>query len=135
MSAFPSFWRKMDALVASRRVIISQAAVDELAKKSDETHDWVVSKKEMICGIDMDVQVVVREILANPNSARLVDTKKGRSGADPFVIALAEIVGATVITNEALTGGKSPRIPDVCGQRGVQCGDLLHLIRGEGWVF
>lgn len=65
---------------------------------------------------------------------RLVDTVKGRSGADPFVIALAasgEPVMA-VVTEE--TPGKQ-RIPDVCASERIPCMGLADLIERENWSF
>jgi hypothetical protein len=46
---------------------------------------------------------------------KLVDTRKNRSGADPFVIALAKVEGCNVITGEKPTNRlERPHIPDVC---------------------
>ena len=67
---------------------------------------------------------------------RLIDTRRGRSGADPFVIALAKVRGSAVITGETPSGSlKRPKIPDVCRAIGVEPIGLLDLIRREGWVF
>ena len=134
---FPSFWDKLDNLIEQERAIIPIAAFDELEKKTDEVHEWVKSRDKMIVAIDTKVQEIVREILADKKCRRLVDTKKGRSGADPFVIALAEVTDSIVVTQEIPVGiqAKSPRIPDVCKERGVQWMDLLDLIQTEKWVF
>jgi hypothetical protein len=63
-------------------------------------------KRHCSLEIDDDVQEIVKEILRD--HPRLVDTVKGRSGADPFVIALAETTKPpfmVVLTEE--TQGKS----------------------------
>ncbi len=63
--------------------------------------------------------------------------RKGRSGADPFVIALAEQHDAIVVTQETPAGlnARSPKIPDVCNERDVAWINLLGLIQREKWVF
>jgi hypothetical protein len=67
---------------------------------------------------------------------RLVDTRRGRMGADPFVIAVAKLNNCTVVTNEALTNNiKKPNIPDVCAALNVRCLNILQMIQAEGWVF
>ena len=134
---FPSFWNKLDELATNEQAIISLAAVDELEKKTDDVYEWVKSRPEMIVGIDIEIQKLVREILDDDRRKRLVDTKKGRSGADPFVIALAELHDAIVVTQEIPAGhdSKSPKIPDICNERAVPWLDLLGLIQQEKWVF
>jgi hypothetical protein len=59
----------------------------------------------------------VTEIMAN--WGKLVDVRKDRSRADPFVIATAKVVGATVVTDEKHGTEKDPRIPFVCDRLGV----------------
>jgi hypothetical protein len=66
-----------------------------------------------------------------------VDTKKGKSGADPMVIALALSKNPPfpVITEESFGSEQSPRIPDVCNQRGLHCINVLQLLRDQRWTF
>jgi len=47
---------------------------------------------------------------------RLVDVRRNRSGADPFVNAPASLHGLTVVTDErpARSTQHPPQIPDVC---------------------
>jgi hypothetical protein len=65
---------------------------------------------------------------------RLVDTVKGRSGSDPFVIALAASTNPamTVVTEEFV--GKV-RIPDVCNAEKIKYCGLADLIEEENWKF
>jgi Domain of unknown function (DUF4411) len=58
---------------------------------------------------------------------RLVDTSKGRSGADPFVIALAAAANPimTVVTEEH--PGKT-KIPDVCKKEGIKFCNRRYLL-------
>ena len=67
---------------------------------------------------------------------RLLDTRKNRSGADPFVIALAVVERCAVLTEEGQSGTLAkPNIPDVCADMGIRCIDMVGLIREQRWVF
>lgn len=65
---------------------------------------------------------------------RLVDTVKGRSGADPFVIALALTTTPTMIVVTEETPGKS-KIPDVCSAKQIEYCGLADMIEKEEWTF
>jgi hypothetical protein len=64
----------------------------------------------------------------------LVDLKKGRGQADPFVVALARVRGATVVTEEHAKP-TAPKIPDACRRFGIRCINLLEFIREMRWKF
>ena len=65
----------------------------------------------------------------------LVDSKKGRSGGDPFVIAVARVKNLTVITGENATGNIAiPRIPDVCDDLGIRWLRMLDFFREQKWT-
>lgn len=86
----------------------------------------------MFIPIDGQIQQVVRNILSR--YPRLVDTRRNRSGADPFVIALASIEGCTVVTNEGPSNNPAkPHIPDVCQALQVPCIHLVQMARQQRW--
>ncbi len=68
---------------------------------------------------------------------RLVDTVKGKSGADPMVIALAlsRNPGLTVITEENGGSVAKPKIPFVCNEENLRNINVLQLIRDQKWTF
>lgn len=131
---FPSFWDRFDDLLNDGATLVSVQVHVELAEQDDGAAAWLATHPDCLSEIDEEVFERAREIsAAYPGWA---DRK--RNGADPFVIALAELRGLRVITGERLTGAINPRkvrIPDVCQQRGIECGSLLDLIRAEGWSF
>jgi hypothetical protein len=65
---------------------------------------------------------------------RLVDTAKGRSGADPFVIALAATSNPCMVVVTEESPGKT-RIPDVCLAGNIQYCGLADMIEREEWTF
>jgi hypothetical protein len=73
------------------------------------------------------IQMRVAELLAK--FPRLVDTLRGRSQADPFVIATAMECRAVVVTGEVTGTAEKPRIPFVCIAEGIRCISFLEMIR------
>jgi hypothetical protein len=81
-----------------------------------------------------EVQDAVSEVLTR--FPKLVDTRKSRSAADPFVIALAKVASCTVVSGEGPSGSAlRPHIPDVCKAFQIPCIQVVDLIRVEGWTF
>lgn len=131
---FPALWSNLEALIAEGRLIATEEVLFELEKKDDELYEWAHTRRQMFVPMDNQIQVAVASILQNYE--RLVDTSKNRSTCDPFVIALAQVGSCIVVTGEKASGTLNrPRIPDVCGELGIESINLLHLIRKEGWIF
>ncbi len=65
----------------------------------------------------------------------LMKATKNRNGGDPFVIATAQVLGLTVVTEERGGSLSKPKIPSVCQALGVRCIDVLAFIREQGWSF
>ena len=131
---FPGLWLHLEALIQSGDLRASEEVKHELEKKDDDALAWAVEQDHFFVQMDDHIQDAVSAILHD--HPRLIDTRRGRSGADPFVIALAKVRGCTVITGEGASDSLNrPKIPDVCRAIGVESMRLLDLIRREGWVF
>ena len=134
IDVFPSFWDMMDSLIGRGDLVAIDEVLVELEKKDDEVLQWVRRRNELIVPISDSIQYAVRQVLRE--HPRLVDTRRNRSGADPFVIALAMVEGLTVVTDEQPTGSADrPKIPDVCNHLGVHWVGIIDLIRAEGRRF
>lgn len=133
---FGSLWSALDRLIDEGRLLASIEVFHELRKKDDDVFAWAKDRKQAFFReIDDKVQgEVVRIMQAYP---KLVDTGKGKSGGDPFVIAqaLASTPRLIVITQEFGGSADKPKIPFVCDQEGVRYINLLTLIEEEDWSF
>jgi hypothetical protein len=124
---FPSLWLKIEECVERGDMISSEEVYVELAKKDDDLLDWMKKRKAMLIPAEERIQRRMLSILeAHP---RLVDTLKGRSQADPFVIATAIESQSVVVTGESFGNATRPRIPFVCEAMGVRCIGFLQMIR------
>jgi hypothetical protein len=131
---FPKFWDRIDGLIEEKRLVSPVEVFLETKKRSDELHVWLKERKsDLFRELDDAVQTQAANVLAR--FPRLVGDKKLNTSADPFVIALALVEGAPVVTEEKRTGSnRRPHIPDVCDAFGVECKNLLDMIRSEKWV-
>ncbi len=131
---FPGLWTELDRLAANGGIIAPDEVLRELGKKDDELHGWSKARAAMFIAPDAAQQQLVRDTLSR--FPRLVDTRKGRSGADPFVIALAKARSAVVVTGEKNEGTlDKPRIPTVCEALDVEYMNMLQFIRRNRWTF
>jgi Domain of unknown function (DUF4411) len=132
IDVFPSIWERLDGATKGGILFASDEVLRELEKKDDEAHKWMKARAQMIVPLDGEIEAEVIDLMSR--FPRLVDTKKGRSGGDPFVIAVARVRGLSVITGESATGKlDAPRIPDVCKDLGIPCIRMLDFFREQRW--
>lgn len=132
--SFPAILDKVDELITENRLILSEEVWEEVQAKDEAAKSWCEPRKEaLIVPTDAAVTIEVRSILETHN--RLVMTLKNRNRADPFVIAVARLKSAVVVTGEIGGTEARPKIPYVCDQMGIPCISFLELIRREGWRF
>jgi hypothetical protein len=130
IDVFPTFWRTLEAWIVDGRVIAPEEVLREIERKDDELYAWAKEWKCMFRPPVEEVQEELREILAS--HLRLLDTKRGRHEADPWVIAQAKVAKATVVTEELASTEeepKSPKIPDMCRRFGIPWVQTLDLLR------
>ena len=133
---FPTLWNNIEKLIQGRRLKMSQMVFEETMKDPD-IKLWCNQnqfRQFLYEEIDLSVQEKVREILAE--FPRLVDSRSGKSGADPWCIAYALITdNSIVVTEENLTDSvKRPKIPDVCKYFDIGCIKMVDLIKTENWI-
>lgn len=133
VDVFPTIWQQMDVAARNGTLVASDEVLRELERKEDGAHAWVKDRPQMLVALDSEIEEQVRYIMQR--YPRLVDTKKGRSVCDPFVIAVARVRRLTVITAENATGKlEVPRIPDVCGDLGIPWIRMLDFFREQRWT-
>jgi len=124
---FPSLWQNLEDSVSGCDIIASEEVYVEVQRKDDDLHEWMKQRKFMLIPANESIQRRVGDVLRT--YPRLVDTLRGRSQADPFVIATAVETGSVVVTGESVGTATRPRIPFVCQQLGIRCITFLDMIR------
>ena len=132
----PSLWEEIDALIAAERLIAPVEVKLELRRGGDDLYSWVEERESIFVSPTTDIQAGVEEIVNDFPEFVPEHTHDG-IWADPYIISVARVESATVVTGErpAGVGARKPKIPNVCGRYGVPCISLLDLIRAEGWTF
>lgn len=131
---FPSVWARIENLIDDGGLKASPMVLTELERQDDDLHQWAAARTKLFIDLDDPQQQEVREILARHRG--LVQPGEDRVNADPFVIALAHCCGLAVVSEERRSGNpNTPKIPNVCAERGVRCVNLLGLMGDLGWTF
>lgn len=129
---FPGLWKQFEKLIDDGRLVSPDEVRYEIIKKSEGLDVWVKQHRNMFVAVDTDMQLTVRNILAE--FPLLTKNLPGRNSADPFVITLARMKNYTVVTEEGLGSINRPRIPFVCEHYKIKCINILGLIKQEDWI-
>ena len=130
----PTFWDKLDVLISNHELRASEEVLVDLSKKDDAVYEWARLRPDMFVPLYEEIQLAVKAMMKR--FPHIIDSRKNRSGSDPWVIALAQVEHLTVITFEGRTNNlEKPRIPDVCDEFKIKCIDMHDLIREQCWTF
>lgn len=135
---FPGVQHRVEGLVSAGRLVAAALVRDEIhAVGPLSLQGWLKANSGIV--------VPIAEILAEARAIQgrfvgLLDPKAEFEEADAYVIALARLRGAVVVTQETTAAEKrNPKrthyIPDVCREMGIGCIGFLGLLRREGWTF
>ncbi len=132
LDVFPSVWAKVGNMADAGILISIEDVYEELQIQDDEVSEWAKQHSDMFLPLDGIVQIKALQILSTHRD--LVDLKKRKSGADPFVIATALVYSCILVTEEEPS--RSPnklKIPDTCKDYNIQCIQLLEMLRLENF--
>lgn len=120
----PDYWNILNDLGTKGKIFLPKSVCEEITRTEDDLADWLRKSKIPVKEIDEAVTRCLQAIYAkDPMHQNLVDNTKGRSLADPWVVAHAINEKATVVTKEEkITALNSNRIkiPNVCENMGVR---------------
>ena len=145
-NTFPTLWEKLEELIRDKRLISSIKVLVELSARTDDIYVWAKKHKQMFKRQNSKRHIdIIKEILRKHPT--LVDEKKEREDADPFLVALAltqKRIGPedlfrksewVVITQEKPSRGSRVKIPDVCKYYGIKCTSIVEFLKMEQWKF
>ncbi|MBN9382136.1 MAG: DUF4411 family protein [Chitinophagaceae bacterium] len=134
----PEYWQLLERLGHAERIFIPKAVEDEINHTEDKLAEWLKSSGIPVYPIEESVTQCISKIFdSDPTHQLLVDNIKGRSLADPWVIAHAIDQRACVVTKEKKQIARTDRIriPNVCEKMDVRCIDDFQFIDEIGIRF
>jgi len=139
---FVTVWKDIEDLVQREILISTEEVLEELKKKEDVISTWAKNNKSMFKTLTQEQLIEVKNILnIFPN---LIDVNRETPQADPFIIALAlyeepqkKIIQTQkiIITNEKISSGKRPKIPNICTYFNIKCVNLFDFFREMAWKY
>lgn len=138
----PGFWDWLDRAFASKDIASISLVCDELISGNDELSGWAKERKSNDWFLEVEdsaTQTKFSDISNHVNSAQYKQEAKALflSGADPWLIAKASILNATIVTHEKPNPhirAKVP-IPNICIPFGVKCLNTFELLQIQSASF
>lgn len=131
-ATFPGLWRQLEAMIADGHLFCSEEVLHELERQDDELLTWAKGQAGLLVPMDAAIEAAVKRVVQIPNVVRGTSTE---NSADPFVVAVAIVRSATVVSRERVGSAQRPKIPYLCGQLGVPHQSLEQFVTGQGWSF
>ncbi|MCC8376727.1 DUF4411 domain-containing protein [Photorhabdus sp. HUG-39] len=136
----PGFWEFIERKFNEGQFISIKNVYHELAKQDDAVFAWVKDRKSFFQSVDdIDTQKNFSEIVNYVNEEYSPRHKNSRlhiqtflNVADPWIVAKARTVHATVVSHEVRDKSKQspkPKIPDVCDHFHVPTIRTSELLR------
>ncbi|WP_246589946.1 DUF4411 family protein [Marinobacterium ramblicola] len=134
MDICPAYWEWLDRQFQNGVTGSIDMIGRELRDGNDELAEWVKQRPEHFIGNDdTDTQKIFSDIV---QATMLGDYNLGNrdnflAKADPWIIAKAKSIGASVVTHESLaaTNTRKVKVPNICRQFGVPCMNTFQFLR------
>lgn len=134
---FVSLWERFDTMVTNGKFTSTREALRELEDIGGEGFDWAQNNSGLFTTPNAKEGAFVASIYAVEHFQANIEKQKilrGGRNADPFLIARAASLNATVLSMEQFKP-HAAKIPNICEHFAVPCLDLRGFMEKEDWVF
>lgn len=135
MNFCPAYWDWLDLQYGKGSLSSISGVYDELVNYGDELSDWVKSRKNHFLNISDDQTqnkfAEIAQFVAEEPNKKPEYVADFLSGADPWLIAKAVVLNATIVTHEVLVPDESTRIkiPNICRRFDIKCINTFQLLQ------
>lgn len=134
MDICPAYWDWLDQQYQQGTVASVDMIGRELREGNDELAEWVKARPDhFIKNDDVATQSVFTEIVQTVATGDYNPGNRDNflAKADPWIIAKAKTLGATVVTHEFLLvpNTKKVKVPNICQQFDVPCLNTFQFLR------
>lgn len=142
----PTFWEGIEDLAERGRLMIPEQVLQELGESADDLYEWCRDRKDLLVHPATDETEAEFRRLVNAYPEMTGQLGLGNDYADLYVVAIASVNSATVVTTEdrgfettpsarQQRGRRNYKITNVCHEQGIELIRPYKIIRQEGWVF
>lgn len=141
----PTFWIGIEDLARNGKLKMPEQVLLELSEKEDKLYDWCKDRSDILVFSPTDETEEIYGRFVNLYPKMTGRLGMGENFADLYVVAVASVKGATVVTNEDIAFERTPtakqrkpknyKITNVCHEHDIPMTRLYDIIRLEGWVF
>lgn len=134
MDICPAYWSWLDQQFSLGLIGSVEMIGQEIKAGDDQLAAWVQERPDhFISNDDADTQIIFRDIVSavmagdfNPGNRDNFLAK-----GDPWIIAKAKVLGATVVTHESRValGTRKVKVPNICHLFKVPCIDTFQFLR------
>lgn len=134
MDICPAYWSWLDMQFQRGNIASVNMIARELKDGNDELAEWIKARPaHFINNDDADTQRVFSELVqaVMTGDYNVANRDSFLANADPWIIAKAKSIGATIVTHESLvaTNSKKVKIPNICHQLSVPCINTFQFLR------
>lgn len=132
-ATWPRFWDNVEAMIREGRLVASEFVLHELQRHKDAVWSWAKRQDGLFVPFTEDqVQPMFEVMRTYPMFVKKLES---RTGADPFVVALALARKYEVVSNERGGNDQRPTIELACRGFGIGHVGLFDFPEKEGWRF
>lgn len=130
---FVGLWAQLDASIAAGHIRCPEEVLHELERGTDDLADLLRQRAGLVAPLDEALQAAVAHV--QTECGDLADEDGERNRADPFVVALGQMLNGTVVTGERPRRDANARrkIPDACAHLHVPWQNWFPFLKAVGW--
>ncbi|MCE9679203.1 DUF4411 family protein [Shewanella sp. AS1] len=134
MDICPAYWDWLDKQFANGIVGSIAMIGRELKDGNDDLAEWVKLRPgHFMSNDDSATQAVFAQIVSQVMAGSYNQANRDNflAKGDPWIIAKAKVLDATVVSHESLIveGTKKVKVPNICAEFSVPCIDTFTLLR------
>lgn len=130
---FVHFWQQLDASIVAGHIRCPEEVMHELERGTDDLAEFLSQREGLFAPLDRALQAAVTHVQDECDD--LADQEGERNRADPFVVALGQMLNGTVVTGERPRRDPNGRrkIPDACDHLHVPWRGWFDFLKEVGW--
>jgi predicted nucleic acid-binding protein len=141
----PTFWTGIEELARKNRLKMPEQVLLERSEKEDDLSLWCRERSNVLVYSATEETEKTYRDLVNQYPDMTGRLGMGDDFADLYVVAVASVNEASVVTNEDMAFERTPtarqrkiknyKVTNVCHELNIPMTRLYNILREEGWVF